>query len=79
LFVAVPFLQNDAAVLLDVTLSHNGVVRQWTITSTPYGWSCKVVSPQQVTVHGCSTLERAVAKLQQCDAEIAAARAEGWS
>ena len=76
---AVPFLQDDVAVLLDVTLSHHGVVRQWTIHSTPDGWSCKVVGPQQVSVHGCSTLKQTAARLQQCEAQIAAARADGWA
>jgi hypothetical protein len=73
----VPLL-NDAP-LLDVRLTRDGHVRRWTISKWSMGWTCRFVDNGNVSVGGCSTLERMEAKRQQWEAEIAAARADGWS
>ena len=65
--------------ILDVRLTRNGKVRRWTISKWTMGWTCRYVNGLEVTIGGCSTLELMEAKRQEWEAEIAAARADGWT
>ena len=71
-------LLNDAP-LLDVRLTRDGLVRRWTISRWSMGWTCRYVNGIEVTVGGCSTLALMEAKRRQWEAEIAAARTDGWT
>ena len=75
-----PLFTPPGAVLLDVTLRRGGQVQRWTISSDPpYGWSCRLVGANSVTVSGCGTVDAVTAKQREWRAEIGAARAEGWT
>ena len=72
-------LFTPGAVILDVTLRREAMVRRWTITSEPPdGWSCRFVDANSVTVSGCATVDAVTVKTREWRAEIEAARADGW-
>jgi hypothetical protein len=66
------------APLLDVTLRRGDEVRRWTITSVADGWSCRLVTPNSVTVSRCGDGDAVGKKEREWRAEIDAARADGW-
>ena len=65
--------------LLDVTLRLGDKVRRWTITPWSMGWTFRFVDSGTVTVSGYQTRELMESQRQKWEAEIAAARAEGWT
>jgi hypothetical protein len=65
--------------MLDVRLRRNGRTRQWTISEWAGRWSCRYAEDHLVSYGGCTTLEWALAKKTEWQAQIAAARADGWS
>jgi len=77
--LGVPSARRSGATLLDVTLRRGDEVRRWTITLGPDGWSCRIVTPNRVTVSRCGDGDAVVAKLREWSAEIDTARADGWS
>ena len=42
-------------------------------------WSCRYTEPAGVRYCGCDTLDSALAKKAEWEAQIAAARADGWA
>ena len=67
------------ATVLDVTLTHGGLFRRWTITTDfPDGWACRFMTDTSVTAFLCTTEDQVVAKQRSWREEIAIARAEGW-
>jgi hypothetical protein len=78
--IAPLFNPSGAVVVLDVTLHRCDAVRRWTIhTAFPDGWACRLMTETGVTVSFCKTEDEVVAKQREWRAEIAAARAEGWT
>ena len=69
----------DGPVILDVTLKRDGQVKHWTITKWSMGWTCRYAENASVTIGGCHTFELMTAKKREWEAEIAAARADGWT
>ena len=63
---------------MDVALRRNGALRRWTISKWSMGWTCRYSDNGTVTIGGCHTEELMRAKRQEWEAEIAAARADGW-
>ena len=64
--------------LLSMILRCNGQTRQWTIESWQYGWSCQYVGPGSVSFRGCMTLPEALEQKRKWEADIEAAKADGW-
>ena len=65
--------------LLSMTLRRNGQTREWTIESWQHGWSCRYVGPGSVSFRGCMTLPEALEQKRRWEADIDAARADGWT
>ena len=65
--------------LLDVTLRRDDRVRRWTITPWSMGWTFRFVDSGTVTMSGYPTRELMESKRQEWQAEIAAAREDGWT
>jgi len=76
-----PFYRPAGEVLLDVTLIRDDDVRRWTVHSgiSPGEWRCRLVFPHSVTVFACSSKDEAAAQVREWQAEIEAAKAEGWA
>jgi hypothetical protein len=66
------------SVLLDVTLRREGAVRRWSIICWEHGWRCTVHGPGTITATSCNNHERALAIKREWEAEIEAARLDGW-
>ena len=66
-------------VLLNVTLRRGDEFRQWSIRQRDSGWDCRVLLPTSLTVSACETLDQALARKHEWEAEIVAARADGWA
>jgi hypothetical protein len=64
--------------LLDVTLRRNGLTRRWTITREDNNWSGRYSDHKFLSFTGCPTLASALAKKAEWEAEIEAAKADGW-
>lgn len=67
------------ATLLNVILRRGDDFRQWSIRPRDIGWDCRFLNTTTITVSGCNTLDDAIAKKHCWEAEIAAARADGWA
>ena len=76
-----PLYKPSGAILLDVTLRLNGLVRRWTISTgdLPDYWNCRLVNRNAVTVSACFSEADVTAKVREWKAEIAAALADGWT
>jgi len=69
---------SDGETLLDVTLERNGQIQRWTIQSHHHLWSCRFISPGRVMHQGCRAIDAAKALKAEWEADIEAAKADGW-
>jgi hypothetical protein len=67
------------AALLDVTLRRGDEFRQWSIRPRDIGWDCRILGADSVIVSGCQTLNDAIVRKHDWEAEIVRARADGWA
>ena len=74
-------LNQPCEILFDVTLSRDGVSRRWTIDGGhfPNHWSCRLTHENAITVSACFSRELVAARLQNWQAQIQTARADGWA
>jgi hypothetical protein len=71
---------SQGRLLLDVTLSRDGSFRRWIINAgeLPDYWSCRLLTPTSVTVSACFTEADMTARVTAWNAQIAAAKTNGW-
>ena len=76
-----PFFNPTGVVLLDVILRRDGLVKRWTINTgdLPDYWSCRLLDANSVTVSACFTEAAVTARVREWEAQIDAARADGWA
>ena len=65
-------------VLLDVTLRRDDHKRRWTISEWTEGWRCQYLDEHRFSYANCPTKDGARAKQRGWEADIVAARTEGW-
>jgi len=65
--------------MLDVLLRKNGTARHWVISEFAGRWVSRYTDGQSITFGGFDTLALALAQKAQSEAEIAAAKADGWT
>lgn len=64
--------------LLDVTLGRDGHARRWVISRSGDAWIYRSYGPNTASVDGSYKREHAIARKREWEAEIAAAKADGW-
>ena len=76
-----PLFSPTGAILLDVTLRREGLVKRWTIHAgdLPDYWSCRFLDTNVVTVSGCFTEAEVTDKVREWKAQVDAAKADGWT
>ena len=69
----------QAKTLLDVTLCRNGDARRWSIWRRMNTCTCTRQVVDSISLSGCPTEEDTLTQKREWEAEITAARADGWS